>query len=87
MFDVRVIVKARLEKRQAALKFQEENTLVTPEGYTVRPAIGRTGGAENVGWELIPPAKGGPEWYFGTNEGALGGVKRHLGRYGEAKGE
>lgn len=69
------------QAREAAQAAQAKATEVTPEGYTLRPAIGTTGGVDNGGWELIPPKGQGPVWYLGARQLAVLAIPRHLARY------
>lgn len=48
----------KVEARQEALQDQQAKRIlvVHPTGeWIIQPAIGKTGGAANVGWELHPP--------------------------------
>lgn len=72
---------AKAAKREVALIDQASRTVVV-EGYKIRPAIGRTGRADNVGWELIAPPDCGPDWYLATREEAIEAIPRHRARYG-----
>jgi hypothetical protein len=75
------MTERRLAARKAAEAYQSEQTLVV-EGYTIRPAIGKTGGGDNVGWELIPAkGAGGPPWYVKTRERAIESIPRHRATY------
>jgi hypothetical protein len=51
------------------------------DGYTIRPAIGNTQGAANVGWEIIPPKGGGVPWYLATRDLAVAAIPRHRERW------
>jgi hypothetical protein len=61
------------------------NRQVIQDGYRIWPAIGRTGGAENLGWELIPLENEGPIWYFATKELCIKNIPRHAKRYSGRK--
>lgn len=62
------LLDARCAKWEAECAFQLANTSVT-DGYTIRPAIGRTGGVDNVGWELLKV--GYCDRYVGTKADCL----------------
>ncbi len=64
--------------RHAADLARQASERITVDGYTIQPAIGRTGGADNIGWELIP-AEGRP-WYLRTKAEALDAIPRHRTR-------
>lgn len=67
-------------KREAEVRDQSAQTEVI-DGYTVRPAIGRTGGVANVGWELIPPSGVGRPWFLATRLLAIQAIPRHKAMY------
>ncbi len=69
-----VVSAKRATDRLAAEADQLARTEVV-DGYTIRPAIGRTGGADNVGWELIPPS--GCARFLATREQSVAAVERH----------
>lgn len=71
---------ARERGRRSALALQEAETVVV-DGYRICPAIGRTGGADNVGWELHPPAGMGPPWYLAERDLAIAAIAAHRARY------
>lgn len=62
-------------KRAAALAYQRENTFVE-QGVTIMPAIGKTGGKDNVGWEMHK--KGQPAWYVSNTGEALRKVPKFI---------
>ena len=71
----------RKSLRELALFDQLKQTLIF-EDYTVRPTIGRSGGADAIGWELIPaPGAAGPIWYLATRELAIEAIPRHKAMY------
>jgi hypothetical protein len=72
---------AKAAKHAAAVTDQASRTVVR-DGYKIRPAIGKTGGADNVGWELIPLCCEGPIWYFATLALCVQNIPRHAQRYG-----
>jgi hypothetical protein len=64
--------------REAALKGQIDQTEVHLE-YTLRPAIGSTGGVANVGWELHGYDH---PWYLASKELCLQAIPGHRSIYG-----
>lgn len=68
--------QAKAAKRAADLAWQASQRLQV-DGYVVQPAIGKTGGADNVGWELHPSPGSGPTWYLRTREEAIEAIERH----------
>jgi len=48
------------------------------KGYTLQPAIGETGGVENIGYEVVNKYE--PTRYLGSLELAKHWVDGHLGR-------
>ena len=64
-FDLAEARRIRAERRQEAEVFQLNQQAVRPRGYA-QPAIGKTGGADNVGWEVH--IKGEPVRYYATKE-------------------
>lgn len=68
-------------KRTRSLEHQKANTSYK-DGFKIQPAIGKTGGADNVGWELIPVKVNGPPWYLATKELAEEAISRHQKIYG-----
>jgi len=66
---------AREFKRIAAVAFQDAHTEII-KGVRIRPAIGKTGGSPNVGWEMHK--KDSPDWYVGNKEEALRKLEKFL---------
>jgi len=73
--------QAKRALRASAKAFQDLNASVV-DGYTLKPAIGRTGGVNNIGWELHPPARQGSVWYLSTKQGCIDSIPRHRALYG-----
>lgn len=78
----RLAVARRLkaERYATALADQVARTEIV-DGYALRPAIGHTGGAVNLGWELLPPAGGGPAWYLRDRDMAESLINAHHRAY------
>lgn len=76
------LAAAKAAKRAAELAWQSERSVII-DGFTIRPAIGRTGGSKNTGWELCPPRDLGPIWYLATKDAAIESIGRYLRRYGK----
>lgn len=53
------------QDRAAAESYQQESSTIV-DGSVIQPAIGRTGKADNVGWELITPGRA--DRFYATKE-------------------
>ncbi len=65
------LTAARMAKHEQAVAWQASQTELFPGGWIIRPAIGRTGGVDNVGWELIAPPNTRPPRYLATRTLAI----------------
>lgn len=77
----RLMREAKAAHRVSQVAYQKTYHQLFSDGYAVQPAIGKTGGVDNVGWELLAPSKGGPDWYLATRELCLQEVPRHKSLY------
>ncbi len=68
---------AKEVKRRADLARQGAMT-ESVDGLTIRPAIGKTGGVDNVGWEI---EGNGHTWYVRSKEEALASIPRFKALY------
>lgn len=66
---------AKQAKRASELSYQNDNRLVV-YGWTIQPAIGRTGGVPNVGWEVNCPKES--SHYFSTRTQCIEWVDKWL---------
>lgn len=73
--DISQAREALKAKQGSAKAYQEANTEMV-RGVRLRPAIGKTGGVDNVGWEMHK--KGSEDWYVTTKEEALSKLDRFL---------
>lgn len=71
-------MRQRAAERAAEERQRQDLATEILDGYTIRPAIGSTNGAANVGWELIPPKGRGHPWYLRTRDEAIAAIPRHL---------
>ncbi len=69
----RMALAREAQKRQRAVdeEYRRINEWVSAEGWIIQPATGFTGGAKNIGWELIPPPNTRAARYFATREQAM----------------
>jgi hypothetical protein len=73
LWSADALVAHRKACREAAESDQAARSEII-DGHLVRPAIGRTGRADNVGWEVHPPV--GPPWFLATRDLAIAAIPR-----------
>ena len=70
------VAELRAAKRKRDMQRQIDSRTWVGDCY-VCLAIGKTGGVDNVGWEIHPPAKGGRVWFQMTKDEAIARIPYH----------